>query len=124
MQQEKLEDNNQLEEILERLESLEQRQKKIEAQQTKILRLQTKGRTYSEEEKEEQLMIKLAQKVTQSPKGVNTKQVESLFNCSTPTATKKMREIDEDSEKIDYVKGSGRKPDRLVHKRFGIGRLC
>lgn len=117
-------DESKLDKILNRLETLEQRQRKIEAQQKKMLTLQTKGRTYSDQEKEEQLKIKLGQKVANSPNGVTTQQVMNLFDCSKPTALKKMRDLDKKSEKIDYASGKGRKADRLVHRRFGVGRMC
>jgi len=110
--------------IFNKLQELEKRQKKIESQQRKVIRLQTKGRTYSEEEKEEQLMTKLGQKVANSPNGVNTNQVKSLFDCSKPTALNKMRELDEESERINYVSKGGRKADRLKHERFSLGRMC
>lgn len=110
--------------IFNKLQDLEQRQKKIESQQRKVIRLQTKGRTYSEEEKEEQLMTKLGQKVANSPNGVNTNQVMSLFDCSKPTALNKMRELDEQSDRINYVSKGGRKADRLKHERYSLGRMC
>lgn len=107
-----------MDDLTQKIDELEQRQKKIEAQNKRIISILTKGQNAADEEDS---LVELFREVRRAPRGVPTERVAQVFEISNRSALDRMKTLSGEYEWLKYVRGRGKQPSRLFHKKNTLG---